>query len=396
MPISEKVTEQIKGGSWIRKMFEEGIRLKKEVGEDNVFDFTLGNPNTEPPEEFFEALEKVVAEREKGVHVYMQNPGFIETRRRVARDLKKEFGVDFTHEDIIMTVGAAGALNVIFKTILDQDDEVILIAPYFVEYNFYVDNHGGRRVTVGTNDDFSLNVAAVEEKITKKTRAVLINSPCNPSGRLFSGAGLKELGEMLAGYQRKFNRAIYIVSDEPYRRLLFDGKRFNTPLHFHDNVLVATSFSKDLSLAGERIGYIAISPNCRYKNEIFDGAAFNNRTLGYINAPAIMQRVIAVIGEYKVNVEFYRKKRDRLYDALTSYGYKIIKPDGTFYMFPKSPIPDDIAFIRMLQARHVLTSPGSGFSCPGYFRISYCTSDEAIERALPIFRDVINSIITGR
>lgn len=392
MSISKTITELMTQQSWIRKMFEEGIKLKECYGRENVFDFTLGNPYLEPPKEFLDALKKVVYEERKGIHGYMQNNGFPETREKIAKEMEKESGLPFDKNNIIMSCGAAGALNIAIKTILDPDDEVILIAPYFVEYHFYVPNHQGKIAVARAKKDFSLDIEDIEKNITERTKAILLNSPCNPTGRVFSKESIEELGDLLRRMSKKYNKIIYLISDEAYKALIFDGLEYPTPLKVYDETLVAMSYSKALSIAGERIGYLAISPLCKYKKEIADGATFTNRTLGFINAPALMQRVITKLDEIKLDVTSYQKKRDVLFNALTSYGYKIQKPEGTFYMFPKSPLEDDVAFVRLLQKNLVLTSPGIGFSYPGYFRIAFCTDDEIIERSLPVFKKVIEEI----
>jgi len=373
-------------------MFEEGIRLKKIHGDDQVCDLTLGNPWLDPPPEFMDALRRVVDDERRGVHVYMQNSGYPETRDRVARRLSDEFGFDFTRDHVVMTVGAAGALNVILAAVVEPGDEVILISPYFCEYGFYVSNHQGVAVVSPSTRTFLPDIADLESRITARTRAVIVNSPNNPSGRLIPAQVLKELGDLLRRKSREIGRTIYLVSDEPYRRILFDGIRYASPLTFYDDTLVAMSHSKDLSLAGERIGYLAISPGCAAAADIFDAAVFLNRTLGYINAPALMQRMLAVIDDIRPDVEVYQHKRDILFDALTDMGYDIVKPEGTFYMFPRSPLPDDLDFIRLLQDRLVLVSPGTGFDCKGYFRISFCVDDKVIERSLPRFEEALKGL----
>lgn len=379
-------------GSWIRKMFEEGLRLKAEHGADNVFDFTLGNPFVDPPKEFYAALRQVVEEEPRGIHAYMQNCGFPATRARVAKDLSAEVGLPFTPESIVMTVGAAGALNVILKSLLDPGDEVVLIAPYFAEYGFYVHNHSGVKVVSRATSDFLPDLEDLDRCIGPRTKALLINSPCNPTGRLIPAEILAGIGELLRRKSAQHGRTIYLLSDEPYRRLIFDGRPFPSPFRFYEHTIMGMSHSKDLSLAGERIGFLAISPRCEGAAEIFAAATFTNRTLGYVNAPALMQRVLQVITSIQPDVAIYQRKRDRLYSALTSMGYEVVKPDGTFFMFPRSPIPDDLEFLKVLLKRLVLVTPGSGFECPGHFRISFCVDDQVIERALPRFAEAIQDV----
>jgi len=373
-------------------MFEEGIRLKKEHGDENVFDLTLGNPYLDPPPEFHAALRRVVKDERPGVHVYMQNSGYPETREKVASDLRHETGLPFSMDHIVMTVGAAGALNVILKSIIEPGDEIILISPFFCEYTFYVDNHNGVKVVSPSTPDFLPDLDDIESRIGPKTRAVLINSPANPTGRLIPPSVLEGLAELLRRKSTQLHRTIYLVSDEPYKHLVFDGLEFESPLVHYDNTLMAMSHSKDLSLAGERIGYLAINPKCENAADIFNAAVFLNRTLGYINAPALMQRMLTVLERIKPDIDVYQRKRDMLYDSLVSMGYEIVKPEGTFYMFPRSPVPNDLEFIRTLQDRLVLVSPGAGFECPGYFRISFCVDDSVIEGALPKFGDAISSV----
>ncbi len=376
-------------------MFEEGLRLAREHGAENVLDFTLGNPYLNPPPEFLAALAEVVAEEKPKIHGYMQNAGFPETRARVASNLAVELGLPFTSDHVVMTCGAAGALNVIIKSILEPGDEVIVIAPYFVEYGFYIHNHGGVKVVSPADADFLPDLADLEQRIGPKTRAVLTNSPCNPSGRLITADVFARMGDLLRRKSEQYGRTIYLLSDEPYRRLLFDGLRFESPFEHYEATLLATSHSKDLALAGERIGYLAVSPHCIDAQELVSAMTFVNRTLGFINAPAIMQRVLARIEHYEVDVATYQRKRDRLYDALIGMGYEVRRPDGTFFMFPKSPLPDDIAFIQLLKSKLLLVSPGAGFECPGYFRISFCVDDPVIERALPRFAEAIADVRAG-
>jgi len=392
MSISNRIRVQMEAGSWIRRMFEEGVRLKKLYGPENVYDFTLGNPSTPPPQEFYDALREVVQNEAPGVHAYMQNSGFEATRERVARDLAAEEGLPFTAEHVVMTVGAAGAMNVALRSILDPGDEVILVAPYFAEYAFYINNHGGTKVVSLAKEDFLPDIGDIERKVTEKTKALVLNSPCNPSGRLIPADSLAAVGDLLARKSREHGHTIYLISDQPYRRLVFDGLKFASPLAYYPDTLVATSHSKDLSLAGERIGYLAISPSCAAAKDLFAAATFANRVLGYVNAPAMMQRVVARIARINTDVETYRRKRDMLWQGLTSVGYNVFKPEGTFFMFPKCPIPDDMEFVRILASKRVLVTPGSGFEYRGYFRIAFCVPDEVIERAIPLFEQALHSV----
>lgn len=389
MTISKKLEETVKKSSWIRKMFEEGARLKAEHGAENVFDFSLGNPNLPPPPEFGDVLRKLADSSGGGEHMYMSNLGFESARNAVAGFIAQEQDVEITGNEIIMTCGAAGALNVILKSILDPDDEVVVPMPYFVEYNFYVGNHGGVLKLVPTKPDFMLDVDAIGAAINEKTKAVLINSPNNPTGQVYPEDNLRELGDLLKRKSGELNRTIYLISDEPYRKIVYNGVKVPSIFRFHDDSLVATSYSKDLSLPGERIGFLAVNPKAAYRDQLIGGMAIMNRTLGYINAPAFMQRVVAELQHVSVDIGEYTRKRDLLCNGLAECGYDIVKPAGTFYLFPKSPIPDDVEFVKALQKELVLTVPGSGFGGPGYFRIAFCVDDKTIMNALPAFEKVI-------
>lgn len=388
MAIARKIEDFMKRASWIRRMFEEGRQMKATYGEENVFDFSLGNPILEPPRKFTDTLVEVAQDTTPRRHVYMPNAGFPETREAIARYVSREQGVPVTAEEVIMTCGAAGALNMLFKTLLDPGEEVILLTPYFAEYYFYVDNAGGTPVLVPTAEDFSLDVSAIEASLSPATRAVLINSPNNPTGKVYSESNLKELAALLSRKSRDFGRPIYLISDEPYRKLVYDGAPVPAVFLLYPNSFIATSYSKSLSVAGERIGYIAAHPAIEQVKEIMDGLILCIRILGFVNAPALMQRVIARIPDLACDPAAYKHKRDLLCEGLRSMGYQFHKPEGAFYLFPKSLVPDDIKFVRELQQEHVLTVPGSGFGTPGYFRISYCVSDNTILRGMEGFRKV--------
>lgn len=367
-------------------MFEEGIALKRQLGEDNVFDLSLGNPIMEPPPEFFAELRRIAESPAPGMHRYMPNAGYVETRAAVAAQLREETGLDFTHNEIVMTCGAGGALNVVLKTLLDPGDEVIIFAPYFVEYHFYADNHGGTCKVVPPDDRFYPDLAALEASFTDRTRVVLVNSPNNPTGVVYGADLLARMGEIIGQKEQELGREIFLVSDEPYRKILFDGLEYPHIFQFHVRSIVATSHSKDLALPGERIGYIAVHPQYEGRTELADGLTFCNRTLGFVNAPALMQHIVRALQSVTVNVAEYQAKRDYLFRGLTEMGYPVVRPQGAFYMFPRCPIPDDVAFVAELQKHNVLVVPGRGFGVPGYFRISYCVSDRVLEGALPGFR----------
>jgi aspartate aminotransferase len=389
MAVSKKVERTITQSSWIRKMFEDGLRLKKEFGAENVFDFSLGNPNVEPPVALKKALVEVASDERPGVHGYMPNAGFLETRAAVADFLGREHGVPLAADHVIMTCGAAGALNVILKTILDPGDEVLIMVPFFVEYQAYVDNHGGVAKLVRTTENFSLDLEAIEAAVSERTKAVLINSPNNPTGRVYTEAEVRGLAKILEKTGRKLGRAIYLVSDEPYDKIVYDGVKVPSLLKVYRESIIANSYSKTLSLPGERIGFIAVHPQAEAVETLLGGLIMCNRMLGFVNAPAFIQRVLPRVIGSKVNVEAYEIKRNLLCQGLAERGYSFVKPQGAFYLFPKTPIADDVEFVRNLQKRNILTVPGSGFGCPGYFRIAYCVDDATIVNAMTGFGEVM-------
>jgi aspartate aminotransferase len=389
MGASEKVEASIKKSSWIRKMFEEGMQRKIKYGPENVFDFSLGNPNLDPPLQFAAVVRDLLNEATPCQHGYMPNAGFVDTRKAVADYLSKNNPARFGAEHIVMTVGAGGGLNVVLKTILNPGEEVIIPSPYFVEYNFYLDNHQGVPRVAPTRPDFSLDLPAIEAAFSDKTKAVLINSPNNPTGRVYGEGELAELGRLLSRKSGELGRPVYLISDEPYRRIIYDGVTVPSVFAAYRDSFLVTSFSKDLSLAGERIGYIAVHPEISGKASVLDGLVLCNRILGFVNAPALMQRAIPHLLESSVDVTIYQRRRDRLCDALGAFGYEFVKPEGAFYLFPKSPIADDVQFVTALQEENILTVPGSGFMGPGHFRIAYCAPDDVIERSLPGFERVM-------
>ena len=389
MTISNKIKTMMTGGSFIRKMFEEGARLKAEHGSENVFDFSLGNPNLPPPPEFDEVINRLLREKPKGMHGYMPQPGYPQVRAKVAAFLSREQGIDVSGNEIIMTCGAAGALNVILKALLDPGEEVLAPIPCFVEYKFYTDNHGGIFKTVKTKEDFSLDIDAIAGAVTEKTRVVLINSPNNPTGQIYAKESLDALGDLLEKKSRELNRTIYLISDEPYRKIVYDRAAVPSIFASYAESVVAMSYSKDLSLPGERIGFVAINPKASYKTDLIEGMTLTNRILGFVNAPALMQRVVAELQGVQVDVSQYKRKRDLLCDGLAQSGYSFLRPPGAFYLFPKSPIDDDVAFVNSLQEELILVVPGSGFAGPGYFRIAFCVDDDTIVNAMPGFRRVM-------
>lgn len=385
MAVSEKVKRFVEEGGWIRRMFEAGITLKQQYGADKVFDLSLGNPVMEPPEQFHQELRRLAENPIKGMHRYMPNSGYPETRESVASGLKAETGIPFTMGEIVMTCGAAAALNVVLKTILNPGDEVVFFAPYFVEYGYYTDNHGGISVIAPTDHSFQPDLGALDGLITPRTRAVLINSPNNPSGAVYTEARLKDLAELLLRKSAEYGADIFLISDEPYRRIIYDGLTYPQVFPHYQASIVVNSHAKDLALPGERIGYVAVNPEYRDSKELVDGLTFCNRILGFVNAPALMQHVVRALQGISVDVGDYQRKRDYLYGQLTELGYSVFKPQGAFYMFPKSPIEDDVAFVEKLQEWNVLAVPGRSFGSPGYFRISYCVEDSVLEGAMEGF-----------
>jgi aspartate aminotransferase len=382
MSISDNVRRRMAEGSWIRRMFEEGAILKQQYGEENVFDLTLGNPVMEPPIEFKRELERLTGNPLPGMHRYMENAGYPETRAAVAEQLSLETGIKFTMNDIVMTCGAAGALNVVLKTILNPGDEFIIFAPYFAEYGNYIDNHGGVTKVLPTDEQFIPKLDILEAGITPKTRGVIINSPNNPTGVVYSEGFVRQLGDLLQKKEGQYGMQIFLISDEAYRKIIYDGLKYPPVFPHHRHSIVATSHSKDLALPGERIGYIAVHPECSQREDLMDGLVFCNRVLGYVNAPALMQRVVRSLQNVSVSAAEYQKKRDFLYSHLKKMGYSVVKPQGAFYMFPKAPLRDDVAFVKELGQWNVLTVPGRGFGLPGYFRVSYCVEDRTLEGSL--------------
>lgn len=389
MPVAHKISGFIAKSSWIRKMFEEGEKLRKEFGADRVYDFTLGNPDVEPPEAFQAEFLKLAKSPVPGMHRYMNNAGYLETRNAVARMLSAASDLPVQGSQVVMTCGAGGALNVVLKTILNPGDEVILLTPFFVEYRFYIDNHGGVPVEVWTDrETFQLDIPAIAAAVTGKTRAIIICSPNNPTGVIYPAESLKALGEMVAAKEKELGRQICVISDEPYARIAYDGKSVPNIFRYVANSVIVTSHSKDLALPGERIGYLAANPRMNDVDQFMEGAVFANRVLGFVNAPALMQRLVAGLQHVSVDIEAYRVKRDLLYNSLTAMGFQMVKPDGAFYLFPKSPLADDVEFVKMAQKHRILLVPGAGFGAPGFFRIAYCVDKGMIERSMDAWREL--------
>ena len=387
MAVSKRTLRSMQEGGWIRRMFEVGTELTQKHGAENVFDLSLGNPVMEPPKELVAEMRRIAGSDTPGLHRYMPNAGYVETRAAVAQSLSEETGFPFTANEIVMTCGAAGALNVIFESILNPDDEVVIFAPYFGEFTFYIENHQGRPVVAPTDEAFIPNLATLEGLITPKTRAVLINSPNNPSGALYPEDVVRQLGELLGRKEREFGAEIFLLSDEPYRRILFDGLTYPHIFAHHHASVAVHSHSKDLAVPGERIGYIAVNPGYEGKGQLLNGIIFWNRSLGFVNGPAVMQHAIRGLQGVSVDAAEYQRKRDYLYREMSGMGYQVVKPQGAFYLFPKSPIEDDVAFVDALQQKRVLTVPGVGFGSPGHFRLSYCVEDRVLEGAMEGFAE---------
>lgn len=387
---SEEIVKNLNKSSWIRLMFEEGTRLASIYGAENVYDYSIGNPYAEPPAEVIESLRKYVLSDEKGMHRYMSNAGFPDVREKIAKYLEKESNIQLSAENIVMTVGAAGALNVVLKSLLNPSEEVICFAPYFVEYNSYVENSGGRTVIVEPDTStFEPNLEAFEKSITPKTKAIIINNPNNPTGVVYSEATLKNIEEIITRKQKEYGSTIFVLSDQPYAKIVYDNIKVPSMLAIFKNAIIVDSFSKSLGLAGERIGYIAASSRIENIDLLMKALAYCNRTLGFVNAPALFQKVVADSLDAKVDVDAYEKRRNFLYENLTRLGFECVKPQGAFYLFPKALMDDDVEFVKRAMKYNLLLVPGSGFGCPGYFRMSYCVKFDMIERSIPAFEKLV-------
>ena len=392
MAIATDIQRAMEDSSWIRRMFELGIQLRQERGAENVFDLSLGNPVVEPPAQFFDELRNFADNDAPGVHRYMPNAGYVETRQAVADALSDETGLTYGPNHIVMTAGAAAALNVVVHALCDRDDEVIILAPYFAEYLFYATNHAARPVVVGCDDDFIPDLDELESKLTSRTKIVILNSPNNPSGAMYPAPFIAALAELLRAKSSEFGTEIFLVSDEPYRKILFDEHTYPFPQNSYERTITVTSHAKDLALPGDRIGYIAVHPDYDDGGQMMDALIFCNRVLGFVNAPAIMQHLVRNLQTVTIDTTDYQRKRDYLYDVLTTAGYEVRKPEGAFYMFPKSPVADEMQLVQALQRQGVLVVPGRGFGMPGYFRISYCVEQRELEGAAPGFAAAIAEI----
>ncbi len=395
MAIAAEIARAMEDSSWIRRMFELGIQLRQERGAENVFDLSLGNPIAEPPAEFFTALRRYAASDAPGVHRYMPNAGYVETRQAVADALASETGLSYGPEQVIMTVGAAAALNVVVHALCDRGDEVVILAPYFAEYLFYATNHGAKPVVVACDDQFIPDLDELESKLSARTKLVIVNSPNNPTGAMYPASWIADLAELLRRKSIELGTEIFLVSDEPYRRILFDEHVYPFPQLAYERTLTVTSHAKDLALPGDRIGYIALHPDYAASAagaELLDAMIFCNRVLGFVNAPAIMQHLVRDLQRVTIDTTDYQQKRDYLYGVLTSAGYEVRRPEGAFYMFPKSPVPDELELVQALQRQGVLVVPGRGFGMEGHFRISYCVEQRELTGAAPGFAAALSEL----
>lgn len=385
--ISKNMETLVKNSSVIRAMFEEGKKLAKIYGEENVFDYSLGNPNVEPPEDIKKAIIDIISEESPNlVHGYMNNSGYEDVRSEIAKYINNKNGLELTSKNIVMTCGAAGGLNIILKTLLNPDDEVIVLAPYFGEYANYVSNFNGKLVVVEANTKtFQPNIEALEQAITNKTKAIIINTPNNPTGVVYSKESIIKMAKVLENKEKEYGISIYLISDEPYKEIVYDGVEVPYILKYYKNSFIGYSYSKSLSLPGERIGYIVVNSEMNDFEDIVSSLNVANRILGFVNAPSLFQRVIAKTLGSEVDINIYKKNRDLLYNHLVSLGFECVKPEGAFYLFPKSLIEDDKKFAEEAKKYNLLIVPGSSFGCPGFFRLSYCISYEKIEKSLEAF-----------
>ena len=396
--ISNKMVGLVRNSSVIRAMFEEGKNMARLYGAENVYDFSLGNPSVEPPAEIKKAYIDILnKESQNLVHGYMNNAGYEDVRETIANSLNDKFQTNFNKDNLIMTVGAAGGLNVILKTLLNPEEEVVVFAPYFGEYRSYVSNYDGRLVEVAPDTKtFQPNLCDFEKKITPKTKAVIVNTPNNPTGVIYSEETIQSLAKILYTKQEEYGTSIYLIADEPYRELVYDGLEVPYLTKFYKNTIVAYSFSKSLSLPGERIGYLVIPEEVEDSCDVIEAAKVANRILGFVNAPSLNQRVVASCINAEVDVEVYNRNRELLYGSLMEYGYECIKPQGAFYLFIKSLEPDDKAFANAAKKHNLLIVPGSTFGCPGYCRIAYCVDYEMIKRSLSSFKNLAKEYETLR
>ena len=391
MAIAQSVKDALASSSLIRKMFEEGSQLKRQFGAERVFDFSIGNPDVEPPPAFHRALLRLAQEDTPGSHGYMPNAGYPEARAALAKKASREQGVALEGSHIIMAAGAAGGLNTVLKALLNPGDEVVVSRPYFMEYRAYAANHGGRLVEADSLPDFGLDLGAIEAALSEKTQAVLINSPHNPTGRVYSAGAIAALAALLKRHGERCGRYPYLVSDEPYREIVYDGREVPPVLAAYRESIAVTSYSKSLSLPGERIGYIAVNPAIRDGEDVLGALIYATRVLGFVNAPALMQRIVAELTEERVDVGIYARRRDAFKGVLDGAGIRYAEPEGAFYLFCEVPGGDDRGFAEHLKAYRVLGVPGSGFGAPGWVRFAYCVDERVIVNAGAALREAMGS-----
>lgn len=403
--VSKRIQKALLGNSAIRAMFVEGKEMAEKYGAENVYDFSLGNPATPAPAALNDAIRELLDEADASgaagsleLHGYMENAGYQAVRQAVAENLNRRFGTDFDAHNIIMTVGAAGGLNIIFKTILDPGDEVIVFAPFFGEYRQYAANFDAEIVTVQPNlKTFQPDLADFEAKITAKTKALIVNTPNNPTGVIYQPGTMQQIAAILERKQQEFGTDIYLISDEPYRELVYDGKNEDFLTKYYKNTLVGYSFSKSLSLPGERIGYVAVPNEAADAEELIRGIEISNRTLGFVNAPSLIQKAVAKCLDEKTDIAFYDENRKMLYDGLTDLGFTCIKPEGAFYLWMKSPVENEEDFVNEAKKFHLLLVKGGAFGCPGFVRLAYCVSHETVKNSLPAFAKLAEVYgLTGR
>ena len=390
MAVSDKMKIFAEKSSWIRKMFEEGAKMKAAHGAGSVFDFSLGNPDAPPPPEFNRVIQQIVRDTSPGVHAYMPNGGYPWVREAIAARMSIEQEMTIGQGDMVMTCGAAGGLNIVLKALLNPGDEVLILAPYFVEYGFYIDNHGGVSRTVATDNEFNLDLPAIEAALSDKTKAIIINSPNNPCGQIYSKESLAALGKLLERASEKLGTTIYMISDEPYRKIVFDGYEVPSIFTAYTNSIVVSSYSKDLSLPGERIGYLAVHPEIEDKPQLLNALTLANRILGFVNAPALMQRVVAELQDVCVDTSIYARRKEIICSVLRDAGFTFTEPKGAFYVFPKTPLADDVKFVALLQEEKILTVPGIGFGSPGHMRIAFCVPEDVIARSAEGFKRAVD------
>jgi len=397
MAVSPLIKNALASSSMIRKMFEEGAKLKKQYGEDAVFDFSIGNPDIEPPPDFHRVFLQLATEDAKGSHGYMPNAGYPHVREALAAKASREHKVTIDGSHVVMSVGAAGGLNTVFKTICSPGDEVIVSRPYFMEYRPYTANHGAKLVEVDTRADFNLDLDAIGKALTEKTCAVLINSPNNPSGRVYGAAAISGLAELLRTHGKKTGRFPYLVADEPYREIAYNNIEVPPVLSAYSESIIVNSYSKSLSLPGERIGYIAVAPNISERDDVINGLIYATRILGYVNAPALMQRIVAELTGARVDVDIYKRRLAAFREALDSAGIEYSEPQGAFYLFCKIPRKqhedgngtDDLAFVNHLKQHLILGVPGSSFGTPGWMRLAYCVDEKIIRASQAAFKKAV-------